>query len=327
MHLKAKENGHYGKPPRLEQARYFAYALPNPKRVRFIPQRRTGYETLEASEHQDHVCGPGCDHAAHTRDDFSEERYAVQISPEGSEDALPVMPTSVPVTDVDAGAVTRQWNTQYPNQRDMLTASVVNMALPGDGFAAVSAGNWEWNDRTKRFRNLVTGANITDIRRIELRDAYIQKQLPAIRRLVNQLGNGEITVQEYLLSIRRHIKKTYLGEWLLGKGGVNAMTANDVRLVGIHVHRQYEFLQNFVEQIRNGELSVAQIRSRTEMYIHSATQAYERGQASSYDVDLPEYPGDGNQLCLSRCKCRWEIVRTDTEIQAHWLVKHRSGAL
>ena len=318
--LKSEREGHYGKPPRLEQARYFAYALPNPKRVRFIPQRRTGYETLEASEHQDHVCGPGCDHAAHTRDDFSEERYAVQISPEGSEDALPVMPTSVPVTDVDAGAVTRQWNTQYPNQRDMLTASVVNMALPGDGFAAVSAGNWEWNDRTKRFRNLVTGANITDIRRIELRDAYIQKQLPAIRRLVNQLGNGEITVQEYLLSIRRHIKKTYLGEWLLGKGGVNAMTANDVRLVGIHVHRQYEFLQNFVEQIRNGELSVAQIRSRTEMYIHSATQAYERGQASSYDVDLPEYPGDGNQLCLSRCKCRWEIVRTDTEIQAHWLV-------
>lgn len=310
--LKSERKGHYGKPPRLEHARYFAYALPNPKRVRFIPQRRTGYETLEACEHHDHATCAG--------DDFSEERYAVQISPEGSEDALPVMPTSVPVTDVDAGAVTRLWNTQYPNQRDLLTASVVNMALPGDGFAAVSAGNWEWNDRTKRFRNLVTGANITDIRRIELRDAYIKKQLPAIRRLVNQLGNGEITVQEYLLSIRRHIKKTYLGEWLLGKGGVNAMTANDVRLVGIHVHRQYEFLQNFVEQIRNGELSVAQIRSRTEMYIHSATQAYERGQASSYDVDLPEYPGDGNQICLSRCKCRWEIVRTDTEIQAHWLV-------
>ena len=230
------------------------------------------------------------------------------------------MPTSVTVTDVDAGTVVRLWNTQYPNQRDMLTASVVNMALPGDGFSDASVGNWEWNAQTNRFRNLVSGVNITDNRRIELRDGYIQKQLPAIRRLVYQLRDGEITVQEYLLAVRRHIKKVYLGEWLLGKGGVNAMTANDVRLVGIHVHRQYEFLQNFIEQVRNGELSVAQIRSRSEMYIRSATHAYERGQASSYDVDLPEYPGDGNQICLSRCRCRWEIVRTDTEIQARWLV-------
>lgn len=34
--LKNEKEGHYGKPPRLEEARYFAYALPSPKRVRFI---------------------------------------------------------------------------------------------------------------------------------------------------------------------------------------------------------------------------------------------------------------------------------------------------
>lgn len=317
--LKNEREGHYGKrTPRLEQARFFAYALPNPKRVRFIPDRRRGYQTGEAidqAEHQD------CEHhAAYTGGDFREEDFAVQISPEGSEEALPELPTSVAVTDVDAGSVTRLWNTQYPNERDLLTASVVNMALPGDGFVDVSAGNWEWNDRTKRFRNLVTGVNITDNRRIVLRDEYIKKQLPAIRRLVNQLRDGEITVQEYLLAVRRHVKKVYLGEWLLAKGGVNAMSANDVRLVGIHVQRQYQFLQNFIEQVRNGELSAAQIRARTEMYIHSATQAYERGQASSHAIDLPEYPADGNQRCLSRCKCRWEIVVKETEIHAHWLM-------
>ena len=318
--LKNEREGHYGKPPRLEQARYFAYALPNPKRVRFIPQRRTGYETFEASEHHAHACGPGCDHAAYTGAYIHEKEFAVQISPEGSEDALPVMPTSVAVSDVDAGTVARQWNTQYPTLKDVLSAKVVNMALPANGFTDVIAGNWEWNDNTKRFRNLVTGSSITDNRRVQLREEYIQKQLPAIRRLVVQLQEGEITVQEYLLAIRRHIKKSYLGEWLLGKGGINAMTADDVRLVGIHVHRQYEFLQNFVEQARNGELSVAQIRSRTEMFIHSATHAYERAQASSYSIDLPEYPADGNQICLSRCKCRWNIVRTDTEIRAHWVM-------
>ena len=333
--LKNEREGNFRGTPRLEHARNFAYALPNPKRVRFIPQRRTEYETVEQSEHRDRggCSDPGCsepgcsdpthqenDDAAYTDADVHEEEFAVQISPEGSDDELPVIPSSVAVTSVDAGTVARQWNTQYPTFKDLFSAKVINMALPADGFTDVVAGNWEWNDTTKRFRNLVTGANITDNRRIGLREEYIQKQLPAIRRLVIQLRDGEITVQEYLLAVRRHIKKAYLGEWLLGKGGINAMTSDDVRLVGIHTQRQYGFLQNFVEQIRNGELSVAQIRSRTEMYIHSATQAYERAQASSYGIGLPEYPGDGNQICLSRCKCRWEIVVTETEIQAHWLM-------
>ena len=314
--LKNEREGHYGrKTPRLEDARYFSYALPNPKIVRFIPERWTGHRTVDVCEiHQSHG------HAACAGGNIHEGDFAVQISPEGSEEALPELPTSVSVTDVDAGLVSRLWNTQYPNERDLFTASVVNMALPGDGFSDVLVGNWEWNDRTKRFRNLVTGVNITDNRRIELREEYIQKQLPAVRRLVNQLRDGEITVQEYLLSVRRHIKKVYLGEWLLAKGGVNAMLSNDVRLVGVHVQRQYQFLQSFIEQVRNGELSAAQIRARTEMYIHSATQAYERGQASSYDIDLPEYPADGNQICLSRCKCRWEIVVKESEIHAHWLM-------
>lgn len=329
--LKNERKGHYGKPPRLEQARYFAYALPKPKRVRFIPNRRTG-EAIGHSEEHDHTrCSdPGCTNAACNHEDHAEnternllgedEAFAVQISPEGSDDALPVLPTSVAVTSVDAGTVARQWNTQNPTLKDLFSAKVVNMAMPANGFTDVIAGDWEWNDTTKRYRNLVTGANVTSNRRIGLREEYIQKQLPAIRRLVIQLREGEITVQEYLLSIRRHIKRAYLGEWLLGKGGINAMTSDDVRLVGIHVQRQYQYLQNFVEQVRNGELSVAQIRSRTEMYMHSATQAYERAQASSYGIDLPEYPADGNQICLSRCKCRWEIVVHETEIHAHWLM-------
>ena len=121
--------------------------------------------------------------------------------------------------------------------------------------------------------------------------------------------------------MRRNIKKVYLGEWMLAKGGVNAMTAGDVSSVAQHVQRQYGFLQTFADQIKNGELSVGQIRSRSEMYLHSSTQAFERGQASSFGIELPEYPGDGNQICLSRCKCRWNIVRGDDgAIQAYWLM-------
>ena len=325
--------------PRLEHRQHFAYALPTANRVRFLPlgdggeskwvggnggtHRSLGSGTDPCSEgtcsHPEHA-----KHAAPTGANLYQEEvdeFAVQISPEGSEDELPAVPTSVAVTDADADAVRRQWDTFFAVYGGLLSAAVVNMALPGNGFVDVSQGDWEFNDTTKRYRNTAASVSITGNRLIELRDGLVDKQLPATRRLVNQLRDGEISVQEYTLAMRRNIKKVYLGEWMLAKGGVNAMTAADVSSVAQHVQRQYGFLQTFADQIKNGELSVGQIRSRSEMYLHSSTQAFERGQASSFGIELPEYPGDGNQICLSRCKCRWNIVRGDDgAIQAYWLM-------
>ena len=337
--IKNEKRGQFsGRPmPRLEHRRHFAYALPTAKRVRFLPLGDAGekYNWAGGNSGNHKSLGSGtypCDdgtcshpeHATHTRGNLHQEEigeFAVQISPEGSEDALPVVPTSLAVTDVDAATVNRQWNTFYATYGDMLSASVINMALPGDGFADVNRGDWEWNDTTKRYRNTVSGASVTNNRLIELRDSLVEKQTPAIRRLVNQLRDGELSIQEYVFAMRRLIKKAYLGEWMLAKGGINAMTTRDVASIASHTLRQYGFLQNFATQIKEGELSVGQIRSRSEMYLHSSTQAYERGQASSFDIDLPEYPGDGNQICLSRCKCRWQIVRQeDGTVESHWLV-------
>lgn len=51
----------------------------------------------------------------------------------------------------------------------------------------------------------------------------------------------------------------------------------------------------------------------------------EREKAAIYGIELPEYPGDGNQDCGDKCKCRWEIVEKKTEIHAHWLMDIRAN--
>ena len=323
--------------PRLEHRRHFAYALPTPNRVRFLPLGNGGEgfggsggisagngdgdskSNIAASQACSHP-----EHATHTGADLSEEgleAFAVQISPEGSEDELPAEPTTLAVTDADANTASREWNAFYAAYGGLLTASVINMAIAGDGFADVDSGDWEFNDTTKRYRNTLTGASITVSRRIELRDDLMLKRTPAIRRLVIQLRDGELSVQEYTLAMRRLIRKAYLSQYLLAKGGVNAITRRDITDIASLTLRQYGYLQNFARQIKNGELSINQIRARSEMYLHSSTQAYERGQAASFGIDLPEYPGDGNQICLSRCKCRWEITRKDDgTIEAYWRI-------
>ena len=57
------------------------------------------------------------------------------------------------------------------------------------------------------------------------------------------------------------------------------------------------------------------------MYMEAGTQAFERGKAKSYNVVLTQYPGDGNQNCLVRCRCHWNITKgaeDDSYVEAFW---------
>ena len=293
----------------------------------FASQRPGGSGCRDCSETSDGTCTRHEDGA--TLSDGSgweasgreAEETAVQISPEGSDEALPELPGSVAFSDADASAARRVWNQWFVNYRHLLSAAVEGATAIADGFEEIQEGDWRWSATSHRYRNGATGAAVTENRLKDLRDQFISRHSSALQRFTSQLRDGELTVQELTLALRRMIKKAYLTEYALARGGMNALTVADVGDVARHVRRQWEFLQNFMEQTRNGELSVAQIRSRARLYVHSATQAFERAHAANYGVELPEYPADGNQICLSNCKCHWRIVRNDDgSIDAHWLV-------
>ena len=243
-----------------------------------------------------------------------------EITPNGSNQPLPDLPATLTFNSYDANLVREEWNAFYRLYDDLLAASVADFGVSGDAFPTALGSNWEWNQTTKRYRDMNTGRIITSNSRIGFRDDLIEKHLPEVRRLARGLRDGKVSVQGFVSRMRRIIKNSYLEQWALSRGGINAMTSNDLITLSLHTQRQHEFLQRFAEQISEGELSYPQIRNRSEMYVHSSTQSAERGKASSFNIDLPEYPGDGNQICISRCKCRWEIVDDDTLLVAYWLL-------
>ena len=56
------------------------------------------------------------------------------------------------------------------------------------------------------------------------------------------------------------------------------------------------------------ELHEAQIAARSRMYVSSAREAFERGKRRAAGApELPAYPGDGTTICLSRCRCMWDL--------------------
>ena len=143
-----------------------------------------------------------------------------------------------------------------------------------------------------------------------------------VQDLADDLVTGKLTVQEWTLGMRREVSNIFSSEYMLAKGGRNAIFQADLDAIGEMLTTQYTFLQNFAEEVRTGSLSQAQIAARSELYLDSATQSHERGKAARHGVTLPYYPGDGSQICRARCRCRWDIDETDDEFLCTWLLNH-----
>lgn len=162
-------------------------------------------------------------------------------------------------------------------------------------------------------------------------DARMGSESLGLRDLTTDLVNGLKTIQEWLHEMRQKIRDAFSALYMLARGGRNAMTQEDLDTLTEQVESQFDYLQAFGDQIAAGALTASQIRARSELYMEAATSAYERGKAAGYGVQLPEYPGDGNQDCGVRCRCHWHIVRVGEQVQAYWklnlLAKHCRSCL
>ena len=242
----------------------------------------------------------------------------VAITPDGALDPLPVIPTvSVSATTLDAAIDT--FDELFDDYEDLLRATVINMSAT-DILDTVEQGQWQWNQNTHRYRNIDTGKIITENTLIGLRDDIVDTWRVRVQNLADDLAEGRLTVQEWTLRMRREVSHVFSDEYLLAKGGRNAMFQTDLDALEDMLTTQYGFLQNFAEDVRAGDLSKAQIAARSELYMDSATQSHERGKAARYGLTLPTYPANGDQICRARCRCRWDIDEGEDEFLCTWLL-------
>ena len=153
------------------------------------------------------------------------------------------------------------------------------------------------------------------------RDRYLAQEMGKglADTLTRRLFGGDISIQQWQLDFRQHLKDIYRNEYLLARGGRAAMTQSDWGKLGAMLKKQYGYMNRFGEDLKAGKLTEGQAKARAEMYFKSARQAYERGRESGLGMPpLPAHPGDGSTVCLSNCQCHWDIRDTEEEWLATW---------
>lgn len=195
---------------------------------------------------------------------------------------------------------------------------------------------WTWLTKLGRYLNEQLGKLLG---RQETLDKVNGLQ-GAPKAVVDQLGrwvaSGQIDAAAWEAQMREQIKYAYINEYLLGRGGINAMTQADWGSIGGMLKEQYGHLAEMAKLIAEGKLSEAQILARSRMYINSSREAFERAkkrvakllnlteemwvlnpQAENCE-DCQYYatqgwkpvsekfypvPGDGSTQCLTNCQC------------------------
>jgi hypothetical protein len=183
----------------------------------------------------------------------------------------------------------------------------------------MAAVNWQWEEATKRYRSKDTGRFLSQQTVRDLRDGWTETQKQTVTDLAGKLASQQADLAAWEGLMREHIKTVFVAEAALGRGGRNAMSAQDWGYVGSTLKEQYSFLRGFTEEIGRGTLSEGQIAARGQLYIAAATQAFERARASSYSaLILDQYPGDGQTACVSNCRCFLTISESDERWDVTW---------
>lgn len=137
--------------------------------------------------------------------------------------------------------------------------------------------NWIWNESLRRYRDVDSGRILSFSAVHALIDDLVDVTVENVTdTLSDLLADGRMNVADWKAAMVEAIKYAYIEMAELGAGGRDQMTPAMWGSVGGALAAQYRYLDKFAEQIADGELSPAQIRARSEMYINSARSSYWR---------------------------------------------------
>ena len=183
---------------------------------------------------------------------------------------------------------------------------------------------WTYNAKSKRYHNTQDGRFIGLTQMAALRSEYIAHEKRAAADLASDLFSGKINLTEWQVGMREVIRRNFVTEYELAKGGRKRMTQRDWGILGQRIRGQYEYLQGFAKDLQRGRYTEAQagvVARRAGLYVDAANVAFEQGKAEGYQLVLPAHPGDGTSECLSSCRCYWQIKETEIEWLCYWRLR------
>lgn len=118
--------------------------------------------------------------------------------------------------------------------------------------------NWAWLPDLKpspRYRDLDTGQFVSSESVLSWVAESIKRSDAATDTLSQMLASDQLRVQDWERAMRDEIKDEYIRQYILGRGGLEQMTAQDWGSIGGMCADQYRYLDRFAGEIADGKLS------------------------------------------------------------------------
>lgn len=185
-----------------------------------------------------------------------------------------------------------------------------------------------YSPTTGGWLDATTGLPLTHAELTAIRDAFLDEIEAEFRALVEtELGEPEqfvtwpaFAVDRWARTFTEKIREVAIRAYGGVSGGLLATIPERGwdTIAGV-LDRQTPFAARFIQDVRGGTLSAAEVSARSELYTSAALETWGRGQLvhEAPGFDAPGMPGE---LCLGsgRCRCFWRIEETDTEYRGYW---------
>lgn len=161
----------------------------------------------------------------------------------------------------------------------------------------------------RKYRDTETGKFVAQSVVLDYVERFVDAGAASTDSLTDLYIDGSLSAGDYINALKAEYKTTVMQEYMLGRGGREAMTSRDWGTTGGLISKQHAYMNGFQGELEAGNLSEAQIRARSRLYFDAAGEAYERGNAAANGVfSLPAYPRDSTSECMNGCKCHWRFA-------------------
>ena len=162
-------------------------------------------------------------------------------------------------------------------------------------------------------------------------DRYLDTADPA-KALAEALRGRQLSVADWEVAMRRHVKNTHLNAIALERGGWANMTPADYGRVGQIVREQYAYLKGFAADIASGKQKLdGTLGVRAKLYTQAGRNSYYRSKAANmsgkvthqmsvrsardscwqcreldrkvFRIDDTSFPLPGRRVCNHNCQC------------------------
>lgn len=178
--------------------------------------------------------------------------------------------------------------------------------------------DYGWNETAGRYVDLDTGRFISSTKVRDALESVMEQSAFNMHAISQQLLSSEISLAQWQTGMMQQIKLSHTAAAASANGGWAQMTQSDWGFAGRLIRTQYERLDNFAQQIANGEQALnGQILSRSNLYGQAARSTYESQRqrlevASGMEEEINDLEKDGANCegCLAQTEMGWVPIGT-----------------